>query len=71
MRNAIVLLAVLMVACGCNEGKGHPGLEPLARGLAEAWQPVAHDIKLDIRPEADGNHVTLHCVLRNLFASEI
>jgi hypothetical protein len=71
LRNAIVLLAVSIAVCGCNERKASPGLEPLARGLAEAWQPVAHDMKLDIRPEDDDNHLTIHCILRNLSASEI
>jgi hypothetical protein len=71
MRSAIVLIVVSIAVCGCNERKGQPRLEPLARGLAEAWQPVAHDMKLDIHPEADGNHLTLRCVLRNLSASEI
>ena len=71
MRSAIVLIVVSIAVCGCSERKGQPGLEPLARGLSEAWQPVAHDMKLDIRPEADGNQLTLHCVLRNLSASEI
>jgi hypothetical protein len=70
MRSAIVLIVVSIAVCGCGERKGQPGLEPLARGLAEAWQPVALDMKLDIRPEA-GNHLTLHGVLRNLSASEI
>jgi hypothetical protein len=71
MRNAILLLTFLIALCSCSERNGKTGLEPLARGLAEAWQPVAHDMKLDIRPETDGNHVTFHCVLRNLSASEI
>jgi hypothetical protein len=71
MRSAILLIVVSIAVCGCSERKGQPRLEPLAHGLAEAWQPVAHDMKLDIRPEADGNHLTLHCVLRNLSASEI
>ncbi len=71
MRDAILLLTCLITLCGCSERNGKAGLEPLARGLAEAWQPVARDMKLEIRPETDGNHVTLHCVLRNLSASEI
>jgi len=51
MRNAILLLTFLIALCSCSERNGKTGLEPLARGLAEAWQPVAHDMKLDIRPE--------------------
>jgi hypothetical protein len=71
MRKAIVLFALSSVVCGCNKHDGQPRLEPLARGLAAAWQPVALDMKLDIHPEADGNNLTLHCVLRNISANEI
>lgn len=71
MRSAIVLILVSIAICGCSQRKGQPELEVLVHGLAEAWQPVAHDMKLDISPEADGNHLTLHCVLRNLSAGEI
>jgi hypothetical protein len=71
MRKAIVLFALSIAVCGCNKHGGQPRLEPLALGLAEAWQPVALDMKLDIHPEANGERVTMHCVLRNISANEI
>jgi hypothetical protein len=71
MRKAIVFFALSIVVCGCNERGGQPQLEPLARGLAEAWQPVALDLKLEIHPENNGEQVTMHCVLRNVSAKEI
>jgi hypothetical protein len=71
MRKAVVLFALSIAVCGCNKHGGQPRLEPLARGLAEAWQPVAPDMKLDIYPEINGEQVTLHCVLRNISANEI
>ncbi len=71
MRKAIVLFALSIVVCGCNERGGKPRLEPLARGLAEAWQPVALDLKLEIHPENNGEQVTMHCVLRNVSAKAI
>ena len=71
MRKAIVLFALSIAVCGCNKHGGQPRLETLARGLAEAWQPVALDMKLDIYPEINGEQVTLHCVLRNISANEI
>jgi hypothetical protein len=48
MRKAIVLFALSIAVCGCNNHDGQPRLESLERGLAEAWQPVALDMKLDI-----------------------
>jgi hypothetical protein len=71
MRKAIVLFALSIAVCGCNNHGGHPRLEPLARGLAEAWQPVSLDMKLDIKAEVNGEQVTLRCVLRNISANEI
>src|SRR5882762_4899873 len=71
MRKAIVLFALSIAVCGCNKQGGQPRLESLERGLAEAWQPVALDMKLDIHPEANGEQVTMHCVLRNISANEI
>ena len=71
MRKVIVLFALSIVVCGCNERGGKLRLEPLARGLAEAWQPVALDLKLEIHPENNGEQVTMHCVLRNVSAKAI
>jgi hypothetical protein len=71
MRKAIVLFALSIAVCGCDKHAGQPRLEPLARGLTEAWQPVALDMKLDIYPEENGEQVTLHCVLRNISKHEI
>jgi hypothetical protein len=71
MRKAIVLFARSIALCGCNKHGGQPRLEPLARGLTEAWQPVALDMKLDISAEVNGEQVTLHCVLRNISKHEI
>ena len=71
MRKAILLFALSIAVCGCNERRDLPRLEPLARGLAEAWQPVARDLKLEIHPENDGEQVTMHCILRNVSAKEI
>jgi hypothetical protein len=71
MRKAIVLFALSIAVCGCNKHGGQPRLESLERGLAEAWQPVALDMKLDIHPEAHGEQVTMRCVLRNISANEI
>jgi hypothetical protein len=71
MRKAIIFFALSIAVCGCNKHGGQPRLEPLARGLTEAWQPVALDMKLDIYPEENGEQVTLHCVLRNISKHEI
>jgi hypothetical protein len=71
MRKAIVLFALSIAVYGCNKPGGQPRLESLERGLAEAWQPVALDMKLDIHAEANGEQVTMHCVLRNMSANEI
>jgi len=71
MRKAIVLFTLSIAVCGCNKHGGQPRLEPLARGLAEAWPPVSLVMKLDIHPEINGEQVTLHCVLRNMSANEI
>jgi len=71
MRKAIALFAFSIAVCGCNKHGGQPRLEPLARGLAEAWPPVSLVMKLDIHPEINGEQVTLHCVLRNMSANEI
>jgi hypothetical protein len=71
MRRAIVLFALSIAICGCDKRDEQPRLEPLARGLAEAWQPVALDMKLDVHPEANGDQVTMRCVLRNMSANEI
>jgi hypothetical protein len=71
MHKVIVLFALSIAVCGCNKHGGQPQLESLARGLAEAWQPVALGMKLDMRPEVNGDQVTMHCVLRNISASEI
>ena len=71
MRKAIVLFALAFAVCGCNKQGGQAPLEPLARGLAEAWQPVALGMKLDMHPEVHGEQVTMHCILRNISASEI
>jgi hypothetical protein len=71
MRKAIVLFALSIAVCGCSKHGGQPRLELLERGLEEAWQPVALDMKLDIHPEANGEQVTMHCVLRNISANEI
>src|SRR5882724_2236744 len=71
MGKAIVLFALSIAVCGCNKHSGQPRLESLERGLAEAWQPVALDMKLDIRAEANGEQVTMYCVLRNISANEI
>jgi hypothetical protein len=50
-----------IAVCGCNKHGGQPRLESLERGLAEAWQPVTLDMKLDIHAEANGEQVTMHC----------
>jgi hypothetical protein len=71
MHQAIVVFALSIAVCGCDKHGGQLQLEPLARGLAEAWQPVALDMKLDMHPEVHGEQVTMHCVLRNISASEI
>lgn len=71
MRNAIALFALSMAVCGCNKHGEDPRLEPLARGLAEAWQPVALNMRLDIKAEPNGEQMALHCVLRNISANEI
>jgi hypothetical protein len=71
MRKAIVLFALSIAVCGCNKHGGQPRLESLERGLAEAWQPVALDMKLDIHSETNGEQVTMRCVLRNISANEI
>jgi hypothetical protein len=71
MRKAIVLFALSIAVCGCNKNGGQSRLEPLARGLTEAWQPVALDMKLDISAEVNGEQVTLRCILRNISANAI
>ena len=71
MRNAVVLIALAIVTCGCNKQGSPPRLDGLARGLAEAWQPEAVDLKLEIHPDVDGNEVILRSVLCNLSTREI
>lgn len=71
MRKILFFFALSIAVCSCNKGEGQHHLEPLARGLAEAWQPVALDMRLDIHPEATGDQVTLLCVLRNVSANDI
>lgn len=71
MRKASVLFALSIAVCGCNKHGGQPRLEPLARALAEAWQPVSLEMKLDISAEVNGEQVTLRCILRNISAKEI
>jgi hypothetical protein len=66
MRNLICLFALSIFAFGCGERAGQPRLEPLARGLAETWQPANRELKLEIHSENKGERVTLHCVLRNV-----
>jgi hypothetical protein len=70
MRNPFIIVAIAIVMCGCNDQAGLPRLEPLARGLAEGWQPEAVNLKLEIHPDVDGQAI-LHCVLRNVSAKEI
>jgi hypothetical protein len=71
MRKVIALLALSIVVCGCSERGGQPRLEPLARGLGEAWQPVARDLKLEMHAANNGEQVTMHCVLKNVSANAI
>jgi hypothetical protein len=66
MRNVIVFVTLLVAIYGCGERGGKPQLEPLARGLAEAWHPAARDLKLEIHAETYGERVILHCVLQNI-----
>ena len=66
MRTLIALLIVSTVACGCGEGAAQSRLAPLARGLAEAWQPVSRDLKLEMQAEAIGDAMILHCALANV-----
>jgi hypothetical protein len=69
MRNVIASVSLLVIICGCSERQ--PRLEPLARGLAEAWQPATRDLKLAIQAENNRERVTLHCVLQNISATPI
>jgi len=71
MRSAVVLFAFSVAICGCNKGDGKHMLEPLARGLDEAWQPVALDMRLELHPEGTDSQVTMLCILRNVSANEI
>jgi hypothetical protein len=71
MHKAIVIFALSIAVFGCDKHGGQPRLGPLADALAEAWQPVALDMKLDIYPEINTEQVTLHCVLRNISKHEI
>jgi hypothetical protein len=71
MHKAIVIFALSIAVFGCDKHGGQPRLGPLADALAEAWQPGALDMKLDIYPEINTEQVTLHCVLRNISKHEI
>jgi hypothetical protein len=71
MRNVIAFVVLLVGICGCTDRGGQPRLEPLARGLAEVWQPATRDLKLEIQAEMNGDRVTLHCVLQNTSATAI
>ena len=71
MRTLIALLIVSTVACGCGEGAAQSRLAPLARGLAEAWQPVSRDLKLQMQAEAIGDAMILHCALANVSGKTI
>lgn len=71
MRNMILFVTILVGSVGCNERAGQPRLEPLARGLAEAWQPGTYELKLSIHAEDKGERVALHCVLKNTSANVI
>jgi hypothetical protein len=71
MRKVIALFALSIVVCGCSDRGGQPRLEPLARGLAEAWPPVARDLKLEIHAENNGEQVTMHCALKNVSAKAV
>jgi hypothetical protein len=66
MRKLIAFFALSIFVFGCGERAGQPRLEPLARGLAEARQPVARDLKLEIHAENNGEAVTMHCDLKNV-----
>jgi hypothetical protein len=71
MHKTLVLFALSLAVCSCNRGEGQRQLKPLASGLAEAWQPVALDMRLDIYPEATGDQAKIRCVLRNVSTHEI
>jgi hypothetical protein len=71
MRKLIAFFALSIFVFGCGERAGQPRLEALARGLAEAWQPVARDLKLEIHAENNGEAVTMHCDLKNVSAKAI
>jgi len=66
MRTVIGLFVLSIFVCSCSERGELPRLQPLARGFAEAWQPLPRDFNLDIRAENNGEQVIMHCILRNI-----
>ena len=68
MRAVIGLLVLSIFVCSCSQRDGLPRLQPLARGFAEAWQPLPRDFNLDIRAERNGDDLIMHCILRNISA---
>ena len=70
MRKLIAFLTVSIVIGGCSGRDGQPRLEPLARGLSDAMQPGYADLRLEISALADGDRITLHCVIRNVSIAE-
>jgi hypothetical protein len=71
MLKLIFLLALSIIVLGCGERTAQPRFEALARGLADAWQPVSHDLKLEIHAENTGERVIMRCDLKNVSATTI
>ena len=65
------VLLPLLVLCGCGQRDTPPMLEPLAKGLAEAWPKATHDLEMTIRADAGPEGVVLRCVLTNTSAEPI
>jgi len=64
MRIASVIVASLLVVCGCS-GREQPRLEPLAQSLTKTWPRGNWDLELTMRAMETNGRVVLHCVLKN------
>jgi hypothetical protein len=71
MFKLIFPLALSFIVLGCGERAPQPRFEALARGLADAWQPLSHDLRLEIHAENDGERVIMRCDLKNVSAKAI
>jgi hypothetical protein len=76
MRIATALVASLFALYGCTTRDGNknneiPALEPLARGLKEAWPHSTYDINMTILVAQVNGHEVLRCRLENTSANTI